>query len=776
MTRDDIAAFFADALPARRTSSWPPPGDLDHDDGRRPASTAASPAPSGGAPDRAPRRRRPRRRRSSMRPADRAGPPRPRRGAAFAAHDPDRYALAVVNQVLGGGMSSRLFQEIREQRGLAYSVYSYAVALRRRRLARGLRRHRARARSPRCSTLHRRRARRAAGRRHHRATSSTVAKGYLEGSMLLGLEDSGSRMARLGSDLVGRGEHHRSRRAPGPHPRGDPRRCGEGDRPGARRARSVASSARSTSPGHGDGRPGGHRYARRRGHGPPAVGARRASPVTATSAFPHDEAPPVDGGPKQRRFTRWFRAAYSPRQRRWLLAILVLAAVLRIGWVAYAARPTVQGDSLAYTGIGTEIAHGHGYANFAVGLGDPQGRLRPYPPTAFYPVGYPATLGGLFWVVFHTPIPDNLAKAVGYFQAVLGVATVAMGAELGRRLFNGRVAVGAAAILAVFPSLIFYTAQAQLETVFNFVVLAALLVVVARPWGDRWQIGRGRLIAFGAVLGLSALLRPNTLLFVPLAVVVWLVVGAGWRRSLMQALWVTLAAVVVVSPWIIRNAVRLDAPVFSTGSGDAFCVGHHPGTSGRYELAIADCLKPYDHYPFPEREVKRNSGNTREAVDFVLHHPSEEASLWLLARLLRLSRRPRGDQRPFPAQQLPRAGWRRVLTTVADGFYFGVLALGLIGLPAFASRRRPRALFVLLCMASLAALPFLLFGDPRYKVPVLPFLAVSAAVSLSMLVDRVTPVAHRRGRTGGERRERRLTLSPSCRLPRPPARARRAPR
>jgi predicted Zn-dependent peptidase len=37
----------------------------------------------------------------------------------------DRHALAVVDTILGGGMSSRLFQEIREKRGLAYSVYSY---------------------------------------------------------------------------------------------------------------------------------------------------------------------------------------------------------------------------------------------------------------------------------------------------------------------------------------------------------------------------------------------------------------------------------------------------------------------------------------------------------------------------------------------------------------------------------------------------------------------------------------------------------------------------
>ena len=40
-------------------------------------------------------------------------------------YDEDRYALSVLNHVLGGGLSSRLFQKIREERGLAYSVYSY---------------------------------------------------------------------------------------------------------------------------------------------------------------------------------------------------------------------------------------------------------------------------------------------------------------------------------------------------------------------------------------------------------------------------------------------------------------------------------------------------------------------------------------------------------------------------------------------------------------------------------------------------------------------------
>ena len=45
---------------------------------------------------------------------------------AVARADERRFAMGVLSAALGGGMSSRLFQEIREKRGLAYSVYSYA--------------------------------------------------------------------------------------------------------------------------------------------------------------------------------------------------------------------------------------------------------------------------------------------------------------------------------------------------------------------------------------------------------------------------------------------------------------------------------------------------------------------------------------------------------------------------------------------------------------------------------------------------------------------------
>ena len=48
--------------------------------------------------------------------------------AAFSKHDEERFSLSILNNVLGGNMSSRLFQEVREKRGLAYAIGSYPRA------------------------------------------------------------------------------------------------------------------------------------------------------------------------------------------------------------------------------------------------------------------------------------------------------------------------------------------------------------------------------------------------------------------------------------------------------------------------------------------------------------------------------------------------------------------------------------------------------------------------------------------------------------------------
>ncbi|HEX5946380.1 MAG TPA: pitrilysin family protein [Acidimicrobiales bacterium] len=118
--------------------------------------------------------------------------------------DDDRYALMVANQILGGGMSSRLFQQVREERGLCYSVYSWASTYADAGSA-GIYAGTAPARVGELLTVVDDEVAKlvAAGVTENELA---VAKGYIEGSLLLGLEDSASRMARLGRSLMARDE------------------------------------------------------------------------------------------------------------------------------------------------------------------------------------------------------------------------------------------------------------------------------------------------------------------------------------------------------------------------------------------------------------------------------------------------------------------------------------------------------------------------------------------------------------------------------------------
>jgi predicted Zn-dependent peptidase len=109
--------------------------------------------------------------------------------------DDRRFALGVLNGALGGGMSSRLFQEIREKRGLAYSVYSYTSQYADTGLL-GVYAGCLPAKAGQVLSLCREEIERVA-RAGLTAEELDRGKGQLVGGLVLGLEDTGSRMSRL---------------------------------------------------------------------------------------------------------------------------------------------------------------------------------------------------------------------------------------------------------------------------------------------------------------------------------------------------------------------------------------------------------------------------------------------------------------------------------------------------------------------------------------------------------------------------------------------------
>jgi predicted Zn-dependent peptidase len=122
----------------------------------------------------------------------------------IAASDDRRSTLAVLNSILGGGMSSRLFQEIREKRGLAYSVYSFSPSYSDAGLF-GLYAGCSPAKAPQVAELMLGEFRRLADG-GVTAEEMRRATGQLSGASALALEDSDTRMSRLGRSEITLGE------------------------------------------------------------------------------------------------------------------------------------------------------------------------------------------------------------------------------------------------------------------------------------------------------------------------------------------------------------------------------------------------------------------------------------------------------------------------------------------------------------------------------------------------------------------------------------------
>ncbi len=196
--REEIARFHADRY-APENVVIAAAGAVDHDafvglaarsiaEKTGSAAPQASPAPSAGAP-----RRRFERKDTEQYHVCLGGPGLPR-------HDERRFALRVLDNVFGGTSSSRLFQEVRERRGLAYAVYSFTsayqdtgqvglyIGTRPDNVAEGL--------AVVGAELE--------GLREEPATADELerAKENLKGRVVLALESTGARMNRLGSEIL----------------------------------------------------------------------------------------------------------------------------------------------------------------------------------------------------------------------------------------------------------------------------------------------------------------------------------------------------------------------------------------------------------------------------------------------------------------------------------------------------------------------------------------------------------------------------------------------
>lgn len=415
----------------------------------------------------------------------------------------------------------------------------------------------------------------------------------------------------------------------------------------------------------------------------------------------------------------------SSRQRGLFVAMLAAGALLRIVWVAYAARPPVGLiDPTFYAGHALDLAGGRGYSYLGLA------------PSAYYPPGYPMALAVAVWTIERLGIGYELPTLVAVVNLVAGLGAVVLVFDIGRRLFDSTVGWLAAALVCFWPNLVFHTAAALSETLCNLLLLGAVaLLLRRRDWRNE--------LAAGALLGAAGLVRPVVLPIVAALFVVWALPAAGaWRRALRSSAIVTAAAIVVIAPWMVRNYGVFDQPVLiSTNLGDNLCIGNHPGADGRFALPPW-C---FDGYEGPQHELRRNAALAGKALRWALAHPVEELALLGKRAWSTFHHDHDGLSavESYGADRFLPDPWRRGLGLTADVWFVVVAAFAAVGYARLRPRVDPHRWIVVAAPVALMVSPLVSFGDARFKVPLVPFLAIAAAVGIRTLVSpRGTPPRH----------------------------------
>jgi tetratricopeptide (TPR) repeat protein len=247
----------------------------------------------------------------------------------------------------------------------------------------------------------------------------------------------------------------------------------------------------------------------------------------------------------------------------WLAAVVAFAAATRLGYLVL-----FRGTDPFYDHLLHDARIYHQWAS-ALARGEA------FETGVFYQAPlYPYLVGFLYrWF---GPSPG-----VAYlFQAALGLGSLLLVHRIGRRSFDSRAGIVAAALFALYGVLVFYETK-LLPTA--LAVFVTCLVIERMQAADASEFD-GWWLAAGVVLGAAALARPNLLLLAPL-VLVWIGVNRSrpWPRRLRRGLLCLAGVIAAVAPVTARNYLVAGDPVLiSANAGITFYQGNNREAGGRF--------------------------------------------------------------------------------------------------------------------------------------------------------------------------------------------------
>ncbi len=408
------------------------------------------------------------------------------------------------------------------------------------------------------------------------------------------------------------------------------------------------------------------------------------------------------------------------KEKLFLICLFFLAFILRLIYLLqvrsnpYFLSPTT--DALYHDMWARSLAQGHWIGN------------KVFFRAPFYPY-----LLGLVYVIFgHNYLIPRL------IQHLLGSASCILVYFLAKELFDQRVAKLAGLGAALYGIFFYFEDQLLLDSFlifFDVLLILSLLKAKDHPNFLRWSL-------CGAILGLSAITRPNILFFIPF-VWLWIFVVYIKERRLKQILtWgsVFLAgSTLMILPVTLRNyLVEKDFVLIASQGGINFFIGNNRNADGMSAFVFKEDWQYRDIKHTAQKEAGRtlrpseiSSFYYKKGIRFLLEEPERAFKLWVKKLYLFWNKfEVSCNQNIYFFKR-----YSSLFGILPVGFWF-VAPLGLTGMILSMMKRTNKAntrrciLLPVLFVFSYMLTVVMFFVTARLRLPVIPFLIIFSAFAL----------------------------------------------
>jgi tetratricopeptide (TPR) repeat protein len=330
-------------------------------------------------------------------------------------------------------------------------------------------------------------------------------------------------------------------------------------------------------------------------------------------------------------------------------------------------------------------------------------------------------------------------------QSALGALSCVLAAGIGARIGGARAGIATGLVMALYGPLIHFDAQPLIPVLHIVLVLGGLALLLSAAGGEilsarRWAVWGGA----GFLWGLAAIATPNILLAVPPAAA-WIAwrgergpAAPGGRR---RAILLFLAGVSLpVAAVAARNLAVSGEPVLiSSNGGVNFYIGNNPD----YDLTVR--IRPGGEFERLEQqpenlgilgEAAKSRWFTARALDFLVHYPGAALRLYARKALDLVAGREIPRNEDIYDYRRTSSLLRALVWRFGIAFPFGFVApLAAAGVVVVlrgraAAPARSGALLLLLYAGAYAFSILLFFPTDRYRLPIVPVLAVFAGACL----------------------------------------------